>query len=133
MGTKPQILKIQAHVERIETELRGLDPIPYGGSNPYNKCAACGRSMIEASYAGHFSNCKYEKLERILNKLKKSHRHELKQFLKKQKFNQDSFINYVFLKKDEHVSGLQELVGEVKKYLKSNNITDSNFNFRVSS
>ena len=133
MGTKPQVLKIKAHIERIEAELRILEPIPYGGSNPYHKCASCGRSMIEASYAGHFDNCKYEKFERILAKLQKSYKHESKQFLKKQKFNQDSFLNYVFLKKNDHVSGLSELISEVRKYLVSKNIRESSFIFKIGS
>lgn len=45
--------------ERIFKLRLRLEPesIPYGGGNPYSYCAGCERSMIEASYAGHYKGC----------------------------------------------------------------------------
>lgn len=41
----------------LRAKLVALEPRPYGGSNPYFYCGACGRSMVEASYAGHYKGC----------------------------------------------------------------------------
>lgn len=54
----PRRERLAYRINNLCRKLNALEPKPYGGSNPYYYCAACGRSMVEASYAGHYKGCK---------------------------------------------------------------------------
>lgn len=59
----PRHVRIQRRLDKLRAKLYSLAPVPYGGGNPYYKCASCDRSMIEASYKGHYKGCQYTGLE----------------------------------------------------------------------
>lgn len=120
-GNKPEVLKVFAHLERIKSELNKFTSIPYGGSNPYSYCSSCRSSLVQ----GHDKSCKSLKFNKIETKLEKRLRKETKNFLKRKEFNSKSFINYCWLKKKEHVSGLDHLIKTIIKYLKENPTIDA--------
>lgn len=124
MNQKPTYLKTLSHLERIQSVSAQFEQKPYGGSNPYYYCGSCGRSMVEASYKGHFDNCQYQKFERIKNKLEKRLKYELECFLKNQDFNKKSFLHYYWNKTSNNlsVSGLASLIKISKEYIEKNKI-----------
>lgn len=133
MNQKPDYLKTLNHLERIRSKSLEFQQKPYGGGNPYHYCGSCGRSMIEASYKGHEKNCKYEKYEKIQNKLEKRLRKELKSFLKRQDFNKKSFLHYYWNQTTNRnaVYGLNTLIEESIKFIKANNLEASYFKMYV--
>lgn len=42
-----------------------------GRGNPYSKCAHCGRSVPEISWAGHYKGCKWWQVYRMIQGLKR--------------------------------------------------------------
>ena len=55
----PRAERLRRRIEKLEWRLASLEPRRYGRGNPYSYCGACGRSMVEASYAGHYKGCQY--------------------------------------------------------------------------
>jgi hypothetical protein len=53
----PRADRIRRRISNLERKLIDFEPMPYGGKNPYSYCGACGRSMVETSYAGHYKGC----------------------------------------------------------------------------
>lgn len=124
MSQKPTYLKTLSHLDRIQSVSVQFEQKPYGGSNPYHYCGSCNRSMIEASYKGHYPNCQYQKFERIKNKLEKRLKYELECFLKNKDFNKKSFLHYYWDQKTNNISvyGLDNLIKASKEYIQKNQI-----------
>lgn len=74
-----------------EKELNKIQPKPYGGTNPYEYCSVCERGIIETSYLGHYSNCKYEEIEKEIKSLKSKLKEEIKPFLENREFETNEF------------------------------------------
>lgn len=63
----PRAERLRRRIEKLEWKLVEFEPRRYGRGNPYSFCGACERSMVEASYAGHYKGCRYVGL---LNEIK---------------------------------------------------------------
>jgi hypothetical protein len=55
----PRNERLSRRICNLHTKLYALEPKPYGRGNPYYYCGACGRSMVEVSYVGHYKGCRY--------------------------------------------------------------------------
>lgn len=53
----PRADRLRRRIENLARKLYEFGSRPYGGGNPYSYCGACGRSMVEASNAGHYKGC----------------------------------------------------------------------------
>lgn len=125
MSATPKILKLMRVLANTESELARMEPKPYGGSNPYYYCCKCERSMIEASYAGHYKDCSYQNHLNKIKSLKVMVNIELEKFLVNQEYESKSFKNYLWFKKDISVNQLYKLEKIINKYKTTGNIQES--------
>ena len=122
MSSTPKILKLMRLLANTESELARMEPKPYGGSNPYYYCCKCERSMIEASYEGHYKGCGYQNHLNKINSLKTMVNIELEKFLLNKEYESKSFKNYLWFKKDIGVNQLFRLEEKIKSYQKTGTI-----------
>lgn len=118
MSATPKVLKLMRVLARAQSDFCRMEPKPYGGSNPYYYCSKCNRSMIEASYAGHYEGCKYQNQLNKINSLKVMVNMELEIFLVNHIYESQSFKNYLWFKKDVEISQLYKLEEKIKSYQK---------------
>lgn len=122
MSATPKVLKLMRILANTELELARMEPKPYGGSNPYYYCSQCERSMIEASYAGHYQGCGYQNKENKIKSLKVMVNLEIEKFLESKEYESKRFQNYLWFKKEVYVSQLHKLEDIIERYKKTGNI-----------
>lgn len=122
MSKGPQILKVMKALHRKEMAICSMEPKPYGGTNPYYYCAKCRRSMIEASYAGHYEGCTYGHTQNAITSLKKTVQLELTKFLENKEYLGNNYKNYLWFKQDMYVYGLDKLKSVIEQYEKSGQV-----------
>ena len=117
---KPKVLKlIQARI-RLTLKLIKLQPIPYGGTNPYHYCASCGVSTIQETSTGHEKDCQYQKLKNGLKALEGQIERELELFLTSRAYEKKAYKNFVWFKGDISVEGLWELEEKIEEFKRVN-------------
>jgi len=118
-NNKPRILRLINNKNRLQYKLdRECEEKPYGGGNPYYYCASCERSMIEVSYAGHYSGCKHDYYKGQIKALEKQIDEEILNLdLKK-------VARYCWFNKDFAIDGLREMKNllESKEIMKKRTI-----------